>query len=293
MLGLTIPQAAATLAATVVGFNIGLFSESVVNAILVLILVSIVVGTVIVERAKPSVPAAARSATQELGKRVLVALEDADQARLGFAIGARLVAPDGGVVRGLLACSPDDARARAEQLEEVGAAAFSAGIDAEPRLMVHTGLADGILNAAVAEQASFVLISQRSAKAASALGTAAEAVAAASPIPVAILLGHASQITDVELVEPDASQIGIAGADALRVASQCAARLAGSGLRTRRVADGGWQAESRDGRLYVVPATAWQLLASAEPAPGTAIVIVLESGAPWPLQPVEGAVPTG
>ncbi len=42
MLGLTIPQAAATLAATVVGFNIGLFDQSVVNAALVLILASIV-----------------------------------------------------------------------------------------------------------------------------------------------------------------------------------------------------------------------------------------------------------
>ena len=44
MLGLTVPQAAATLAATVIGFNIGLFDQSVVNAVLVLILVSIVVG---------------------------------------------------------------------------------------------------------------------------------------------------------------------------------------------------------------------------------------------------------
>ena len=45
MLGLTVPQAAATLAATVIGFNIGLFDQSVVNAVLVLILVSIVVAT--------------------------------------------------------------------------------------------------------------------------------------------------------------------------------------------------------------------------------------------------------
>jgi hypothetical protein len=293
MLGLTIPQAAATLAATVVGFNIGLFSESVVNAILVLILVSIVVGTVIVERAKPHVPAPPRSAVRELGKRVVVALEDTDQARLGFAIGARLVAPDGGIVRGVLTCTPEDVGSRADLLQELNAAAFTAGIDAEPRLMVHTGLAEGILNAAVAEQASFVLIAQRSAKAASALGTTAEAVAAASPIPVAILLGNAPEITNVELIEPDGSDIGVAGADALRVAGEFAARLAGSKLRTRLLSDGDWQPEARDGQLYVVPAKAWQLLTSADPAQGSAIVIVLESGAPWPLEPVEGAVATG
>jgi len=45
MFVLTTPQAAATLAATTVGFQIGLFSTVVVNAVLVLILVSIVMST--------------------------------------------------------------------------------------------------------------------------------------------------------------------------------------------------------------------------------------------------------
>jgi nucleotide-binding universal stress UspA family protein len=293
MLGLTIPQAAATLAATVVGFNIGLFSESVVNAILVLILVSIVVGTVIVERSRSRVPAPVRSAARQLGERVVVALEDPDQAQLGFAIGARLAAPDSGVVRGVLACSREEVQSRAELLEELSAAAFMAGIDAEPQLMVHTGLAEGILNAAVAEQASFVLIGQPSSHAFSALGTTAEAVAAASPIPVAILLGNAAEITDVQLIEPDGSNVGLAGADALRVANEFAVRLGGSKLRTLRAGDGGWRLDPRDGQLYVVPGRAWPLLASADATPGAAIVVVLESGAPWPLQPAEGTVATG
>src|SRR6185436_17283440 len=49
--GLTTPQAAATLAATTVGFQIGLFSESVVNAVLVLVLVSVIVATLVTDRA--------------------------------------------------------------------------------------------------------------------------------------------------------------------------------------------------------------------------------------------------
>jgi Kef-type K+ transport system membrane component KefB len=293
MLGLTIPQAAATLAATVVGFNIGLFSESVVNAILVLILVSIVIGTVIVERSKSRVPAPIRSAARQLGERVVVALEDPDQARLGFAIGARLVTPDSGVVRGVLACSREEVQSRAELLDELSAAAFMAGIDAEPRLMVHTGLAEGILNIAVAEQASFVLIGQPPPNPFSALGTTAEAVAAASPIPVAILMGNAAEITDVHLIEPDGSNLDVAGADTLRVANEFAVRLGGSKLRTLRTGDGGWRLEPRDGQLYVVPGRAWPLLASADPSPGTAIVVVLESGAPWPVQAIEGAATAG
>lgn len=113
MLGLTIPQAAATLAATVVGFNIGLFGQSVVNAVLVLILASIIVGTLIVERAKNLVPAPT-AADARLGKRILVALEDPRQARLGFAIAERVAAPDSGVVRGAVAfIAGRSARARA------------------------------------------------------------------------------------------------------------------------------------------------------------------------------------
>jgi Kef-type K+ transport system membrane component KefB len=105
MLGMTLPQAAATLAATVVGFDIGLFDQSVVNAVLVLILATIITATLMVERAMPGVPVP-KEEGHGIGRRVLVALEDPDQAQIGFAIGARIAAPDTGVVRALLATRP-------------------------------------------------------------------------------------------------------------------------------------------------------------------------------------------
>ncbi|CAN5565702.1 cation:proton antiporter [soil metagenome] len=48
--GLTIPQAAATLAVTLVGFEIGLFSELAVNAVVVMILLTSIIGPYLVER---------------------------------------------------------------------------------------------------------------------------------------------------------------------------------------------------------------------------------------------------
>jgi Kef-type K+ transport system membrane component KefB/nucleotide-binding universal stress UspA family protein len=48
--GLTIPQAAATLAVTLVGFEVGLFSEMIVNAVVVMILLTSVIGPTLVER---------------------------------------------------------------------------------------------------------------------------------------------------------------------------------------------------------------------------------------------------
>ena len=50
MFVLTVPQAAATLAVTLIGFEIGLFGTSVVNSVLLLIVVTIVVSAVLTER---------------------------------------------------------------------------------------------------------------------------------------------------------------------------------------------------------------------------------------------------
>ncbi len=279
MFGLTVPQAAATLAATVVGFNIGLFSESVVNAVLVLILVSIIVGTLVVERFKTRVPPPA-TAAEKIGRRVLVTLDDPGLAKLAFAIGARVAAPDTGVVRGLLACSPVDAKSRSDLLAELTAAGFAAGVDTEPRLMVHTSLAEGVVHAAVAENASLVLISQHSAQAASALGTSGEAVAAATPVPVAIVIGNLERVGEVELVRLRDSQPDGAGTGASRLAAELATRLGGSRVRTRDSSSESWSAELRPGQLCIAPAASWQLLAFSDPPPGAAVIIVVESGVP-------------
>ncbi len=50
MFGLSSPQAAATLAVTFVGLEIGLFGEAVVNAVIIMIVVTVFVGPSIVER---------------------------------------------------------------------------------------------------------------------------------------------------------------------------------------------------------------------------------------------------
>ncbi len=282
MLGLTVPQAAATLAATVVGFNIGLFDQSVVNAVLVLILVSILVGTLIVERSRSHV-APPQPAAQRLGERVLVALEDPSQADLGFRIAARIAAADAGVVRGILACSPMHARSSKSLLAELSAAGFAAGVDVEPRLMVHSSIAEGVLNAAVAENASLVLVAQRSAQAASALGTSAEAVAAATPVPVAIILGDVGSIGEVALIREDRAtdqgespQDGVS--DASHLAAEIARRLAGARVHIRAAGEAGWSTKLSPGQLSVTPATSWELLAFSDPPPDTAVVVVLGTG---------------
>jgi hypothetical protein len=98
---LTSPQAAATLAATTVGFDSGLFSFAVVNAVLVLILVSIVVATLVAEREKSRVLVPA-DGERALGERVLVAIEDLDAAPTALRIARSLALRDNGVVEAAL-----------------------------------------------------------------------------------------------------------------------------------------------------------------------------------------------
>lgn len=275
MLGLTVPQAAATLAATIVGFDIGLFDQSVVNAALVLILASIVIGTFLVERAVPKVPPP-EGLAERVGSRVLVALTDPAQAALAFDIAARVAASEGGVVRGLLACPRDQAAEAEPQLEVLQAAAYAAGIDAEPRLLVHDSLAESVVNLATETRASLVVIGRPSSPGTSPFGDAGEAIAAAMAAPVAILVGEAKSIREVEVVrEADDHPGGTFDADGLAI--DLARRIAGTSIEISDL-EPQLLTGAHPGRLRIVPATSWQLLAgTAEPPTDGAILILPDS----------------
>lgn len=75
--GLTVPQAAATLAATIVGYDIGLFDDAVVNGAILMILTSCLIAPVVVERSgrRLALIAAGDDAdTDGRAQRILVAL---------------------------------------------------------------------------------------------------------------------------------------------------------------------------------------------------------------------------
>ncbi|MFT3863071.1 MAG: cation:proton antiporter [Solirubrobacterales bacterium] len=272
MLGLTVPQAAATLAATIVGFNIGLFDQSVVNAVLVLILASIVVGTILVERAVPTVPTPA-GALERLGSRVLVVLTDPAQAPLAFRIAARVAAAEGGIVRGVLAAPRGSAEAAAAHLAALQAAGYAVGVDAEPRVLVHDSLPESVVNLATESHASLVVLGQSRAPGASAFATTGEAVAAALAAPVALLIGETATIREVDVVREGAVAAG-GPFDADGVAVDIARRVGGTAVEIGDL-DPEVVNVLRPGQLRVMPMNSWQLLAGApEPPAGAAILLL-------------------
>jgi Kef-type K+ transport system membrane component KefB len=277
MLGLTVPQAAAALAATIVGFNIGLFDQSVVNAVLVLILASIVVGTLLVERSVGRVPKP-QAGSERLGARILVTVVEPEQARLAFAVAAAVARADTGVVRGLLARSRGGEEGGDDgggALAALDAAAFAAGLDAESRTLVHDhSLAESIVNAATEARASFVLVGQPTAEAASPFGSAGETVEAALAAPVGILIGDAETVSEVVLVrDEDVPAVAEAGAETL--SSELAGRFAHAGIPSSELRTRFEPADLRPGQLALISTGRWEVLAQRfDPPHGTALLVV-------------------
>ncbi len=132
VVGLTTPQAAATLAATYVGLSLGLYGDDVVNAVLVVVVVSLVVSTAITTYAAARVPTPV-SERAPVGRRVLVGLPDASGPLLRIA--SLLAEADSGTVQivrvhlggsDTLGESQQLTNLAAETVEELGGEASSA-----------------------------------------------------------------------------------------------------------------------------------------------------------------------
>jgi hypothetical protein len=80
MFGLSVVQAAATLAAVIVGHRIGIFDDAVVNGTIVMILVTCILGPWVVSRAGPVLAAQEQPADSKTAGGVLIPLAAADQA---------------------------------------------------------------------------------------------------------------------------------------------------------------------------------------------------------------------
>jgi Kef-type K+ transport system membrane component KefB len=274
MLGLTIPQAAATLAATIVGFNIGLFDQSVVNAVLVLILVSIVTATLIVERVKTGVPQPDVK-DRGIGKHVLVALEDPSQAHVGIAVAASIAAPDGGIVRALLSCSRDSKRTVQTELTKLRDMGYTYGVDTEPSLLIHDSFEVGVANAVAEHEPSLVLIGLASAdELDTVVGKRGEAIARSITEPLAVVVGNLEGIKDVTLFEPHrppATQHN----NGSQIANEIANRLGGRAIRVVHQEGDASMGDMVPGQIGVTALSLHRDLRSVNPPPGSAVVVVL------------------
>jgi hypothetical protein len=152
-------QAAATLAATVIGFQLGLFDSEVVNAVLAVIFLSVLASSLVGARASARAPAPERE-HRPLGTRVVVGIRDPDAAPGALSIAVRIARADGGVVRPVLVVpesAPIASRAVRERFSQVVA---TAGADGRPSTIVDSSLLHGTVRAAAAADATLALVAE-------------------------------------------------------------------------------------------------------------------------------------
>ncbi len=165
MFALSSARAAAALAATFVGFEVGLFDQRVVNAILLVVLISVVTASWVGARSAPRVAPPA-PASGRLGRMVLVPVSNPDGASDLIRLAVWVAQADGGdVVPFHVVTSPDPARVEAAgplvSAAERAGARFGAEVDAHVR--VDRSVASGVLNSVVERDASLVMIGWKGA----------------------------------------------------------------------------------------------------------------------------------
>jgi Kef-type K+ transport system membrane component KefB len=266
MWALTTPQAAATLAATTVGFEIGLFDESVVNAVLVLILVSMIVSTLVAERTVGRVELPPE-AIPVLGERVLVAVADLDAAPLGLRVARALAAAHAGVIEVVLIepAGSEPARRRAD-LDRLDGLCHRLGIDTEPALRVTDHRARSTMLAASDFLASMVI----------AVGPAddrwSETVALHERAPVAVIQGTLDRpLTAIECVTttPASDAVGAVISELISVmpADVSTVETDSETLITRL----------EPGQLAITTITGWDRLTAARAPNGAALLLIPEA----------------
>jgi hypothetical protein len=188
MFGLSLSQAAATLAATFVGFDVGLFGEQVVNAVLVVILVTLLLAAVATARAMPGVEPTPL-AVAGLGRKVVLVAGREDRLA-GLAHLARgLAEREGGVVVPVrIGRHADDVEGGRSLLDLAEEALSHVGLDAESRLRVDDNPVGAVTATAVEEAGTVIVMDwQAAARPQPALrGERDDALLGAAPVPVVL-----------------------------------------------------------------------------------------------------------
>ena len=226
---LTIAQAAATLASTMVGLKIGLFDETIVNAVLLVVLVSLVltsVGTLFFARkVKPE-----SLVVRPLGISVIVPVRATASLKRLLSLAANIAQADAGTITPVVVIPEYDAdrlRPEAEKLlaqaEKFGAATTA---DVEGTLRIDASLPLGVIRELKERNGTLILVEWEKPPGPQhlLLGHEIDRIGARATVPMAAV--HFSKSEPQRIVLITGTDDGSTGYTAdLQVATQIAARI--------------------------------------------------------------------
>ena len=210
---LTIPQAAATLAVSLIGFEIGVFGTAVVNAVLVLILVSIVSAALLTQKVITWMPADT-GRRPPLGSKVLVVTHAGGPSDAAVSVATKLARPDGGHSDVLITRTSSEAKPDLAALRTLEKRICRHGFDGHVRTGVADTLGDAVAHALLADEPSFVVVDDPSYD--------------SPPASVPLL------VLDRVKTGPDAVRLIVAGEERAAVTEEVARRMAKGESRAAR-----------------------------------------------------------
>jgi len=189
MSGLSGSQAAATLATTLVGAKLGLFDTTTINAVLVVILASLVVTPLLVSIFGKRVPSAVEREAIP-GKTVLVPVWG-ESSRGAIRLGGRLATSDGGMVVAASFATEEAAPAELKSQRQLTGQAeewlAKDGLESRTVFRVARSVPEGLLETLLGEDATLMVVEWRMRDQ---LQPDSEASEALARTPVPVLLTH-------------------------------------------------------------------------------------------------------
>jgi Na+:H+ antiporter len=247
---LSVAQAAATLAATVIGFQLGLFDSSVVNAVLVVIFVSVLVSTLVGARASTRIHAR-ELGPRLLGTRVVVGLDDPEVAGGALSVAARIARADGGVVLPVLVLPESAPIAHRDARRRLGQVVADAGVEGLPSTSVDSSTLDGAIRAGAAAEATLVVVAEAAEADGSGVARMGTAGDGAPPhaAPVCFVRGGAQRIRAAHTI------VDGGGRGCSTLAAEMARRVVGGGVISRLEGDQlDWVRRLKSGEVMFISA---------------------------------------
>jgi Kef-type K+ transport system membrane component KefB/nucleotide-binding universal stress UspA family protein len=234
MFSLSVAQAAATLAAAVVGFRAGIIDEKTVNAALLVILVTVIIASWSASRAAQKIPVTPAASTARLGGNVLVPVARLDATHHLLELALMIARADAGTVIPLHVVTQRDAASVAQGREtQVAAEQFisSSGAESVGIVRIDSSIVRGISHATLETAATMVLVgwTETSTTRRTVLGSVVDDVVSRVPAPVVVAHLPHLRFDRVLLVEvKGASPVEIAAAHdlAIRVSRSYSTKVA-------------------------------------------------------------------
>jgi Kef-type K+ transport system membrane component KefB/nucleotide-binding universal stress UspA family protein len=228
MFALSNAQAAATLAAVVVGLNVGLIDTDTVNAVIMVILATCLVASALATRYASRLPKPVRA--RDFGEVVVVPLANPRSAPRLMRLASAFARGDGGLVVPVLVSPSETDGTLLEQLRSLDAdmleVAQSAGAEARSVLRIDASAELGIVHTVIEQRASLLVLGWKGATASrgARFGGIIDGVLARTAVPTLVTYEGTEAIARI-LVVVDESVMTERGAGPLQLALDTADHL--------------------------------------------------------------------